>query len=90
MKPTFKRLLSGVLSMTMLVSAVPPVSVFAENTSGCYPYTLFASSTDEGAITVNAGNFCVNGNVAVNGTISSSGNMNINGVREEEAGLEML
>lgn len=90
MKPTFKRLLSGVLSMTMLMSAVPSVSVFAEDTSECYPYTLFASSTDEGAITVNAGNFCVNGNVAVNGTISSSGNMNINGVREEEAGLEML
>ena len=90
MKPTFKRLLSGVLSMTMLMSVVPSVSVFAEDTSEYYPYTLFASSTDEGAITVNAGNFCVNGNVAVNGTISSSGNMNINGVREEEAGLEML
>lgn len=74
----------------MLMSAVPSVSVFAEDTSECYPYTLFASSNDDGAITVNAGNFCVNGNVAVNGTITSSGNMNINGTKTEEAGLEMM
>lgn len=55
-----------------------------------YPYTLFAASSEEGAITVNAGNFCVNGNVAANGTIVSSGNMNINGTKPENADLDMI
>ena len=51
----------------------------------CYPYTMFAGSSDEGAITINADNFCVNGDIATNGTIVSSGNMNINGERKENA-----
>ena len=55
-----------------------------------YPYTLFAGSSEEGAITVNAGNFCVNGNVATNGTTRSSGNMNINGTKTENAGEETI
>ena len=37
---------------------------------------MYAASSDEGAITVNAGNLCINGNVATNGTIVSSGNIN--------------
>ena len=51
----------------------------------CYPYTLFAGSSDEGAITINADSFCVNGDIATNGTIVSSGNININGARKESA-----
>ncbi len=51
---------------------------------------MFAASSDDGAITVNAGNFCVNGNAATNGTIVSSGNMNINGTRTEHANESML
>ena len=47
--------------------------------------SMFAASSDAGAITVNAGNFCVNGNVATNGSIVSSGNMNINGTKTENA-----
>lgn len=88
----FKRLLSGVLSAVMAFSAVPIVSVHAEESTGNepYPYTMFAASGDEGAITVNAKNFCVNGNVATNGTIVSSGNMNINGTRTEHANESML
>ena len=81
MKPIFKRLLSGVLSTIMAISAVPIVSANSEESAESYPYTLFAASKDDGAITVNAGNFCVNGNVATNGTIVSSSNMNINGIR---------
>lgn len=61
----FKRLFSGVLSAVMAVSAVPIVSVHAEENSEPYPYTMFASSSDDGAITVNADNFCVNGNVVI-------------------------
>ena len=86
----FKRLLSGVLSAVMTVSAIPIVSAHADESTEPYPYTMFAASSDDGAITVNAGNFCVNGNVATNGTIVSSGNMNINGTRTEHANESML
>lgn len=85
MNQIFKRVLSGVTSMAMILSAIPIVSAHAEESTQPYPYTLFAASSDDGAITVNAGNFCVNGNVATNGTIVSSGNMNINGTRTEHA-----
>ncbi|SFD18711.1 hypothetical protein [Ruminococcus albus] len=64
MKPIFKRMLSGVLSLTMTASAIPMVSTHAEENTEPYPYTMFAASSDDGAITINAGNFCVNGNVA--------------------------
>lgn len=86
----FKRLISGVLSAVMAVSAVPIVSVNAEESSEPYPYTMFAASSEEGAITVNSGNFCVNGNVATNGTIVSGGNININGTLTEHADENMI
>lgn len=69
---------------------LPTLPAMAEETTEKYPYTLFAGSSEEGAITVNAGNFCVNGNVATNGTIVSSGNMNINGTKTENANVEMI
>lgn len=90
MKSKFKRLLSGILSVAVTIIAVPIVSANAEESTEPYPYTIFAASNDEGAITVNAGNFCVNGNVATNGTIVSSGNMNINGIRTESAEESMI
>lgn len=86
----FKRLLSGVLSAVMTVSAVPIVSAHADESTEPYPYTMFAASSDDGAITVNAGNFCVSGNVATNGTIVSSGNMNVNGTRTERSDESMI
>lgn len=86
----FKRLLSGVLSVIMTIGTVPITSIHAEESTEPYPYTMFAASSDEGAITVNAGNFCINGDVATNGTIVSSGNMNINGTRTEHANESML
>ena len=88
----FKRLLSGFLSGVMALSAIPIASVNAEKTVSTepYPYTMFAASYDEGAVTINAENFCVNGNVATNGTIVSSGNININGMKTENVNEEML
>lgn len=74
----------------MTVSAVPITSVRAEESVKPYPYTMFAASSDEGAITVNASNFCVNGNIATNGTIISSGNMNVNGKRTENIEESMI
>ena len=90
MKPIFKRLLSGVLSATMTISAIPVVFSRAEESTEPYPYTMFAASNDNGAITINAENFCVNGSVATNGTIVSSGNMNINGTIDESADESMI
>ena len=88
----FNRFLSGVLSMVMVMSAIPTVSVHAEEKTSVepYPYTMFAASNEEGAITVNANNFSVNGNIATNGTIVSSGNMNVNGTRMENAEESMI
>lgn len=84
-----KRLLSGIVAAAIAVSMIPTLPAMAEEAER-YPYTLFAASSEEGAITVNAGNFCVNGNVAANGTIVSSGNMNINGTKIENADLDMI
>jgi len=85
-----KRLISSFIATTMLATMLPAIPASAEDTVDKYPYTLFAASNEEGAITVNAGNFCVNGNVATNGTIGSSGNMNINGTKTENADEEMM
>ena len=84
-----KRLLSGIVVAAIATSMLPTLPAVAE-TGEKYPYTLFAGSSAEGAITVNAGNFCINGNVATNGTIVSSGNMNVNGTKTENAGFDMI
>lgn len=85
-----KRLISGVIAAAMAAAMLPVIPVMAEDTVEKYPYTMFAGSNEDGAITVNAGNFCVNGNVATNGAISASGNMNINGAKMEKANEEMI
>ncbi len=43
MKPIIKRMLSGVLSVAMTISAIPFVSVHADENTNPYPYTLFAA-----------------------------------------------
>ena len=86
----FKRLVSGFIATTIITSTLSILPATAEDISEKYPYTMFAASVAEGAITVNAGNFCVNGNIATNGTIVSSGNMNINGTILEELDEKML
>ena len=88
-KQTVKRIIYGFVAAATAITVFPAHFAMAEEV-GRYPYTLFAASSEEGAITVNAGNFCVNGNVATNGTIASSGNMNINGTKTENAGLDMI
>ena len=85
-----KKLISSFIAMTMLVTMLPAIPASAEDIVDKYPYTLFAASNKGGAITVNAGNFCVNGGVATNGTIGTSGSMNINGTKTENANEEMM
>lgn len=90
MKPIFTRLLSGALSATLLISYVPNISASAEESNTPYPYTLFAVSDSESAISSTASNFCVNGNVATNGLIATGDNFNINGTKTENAEEEMI
>lgn len=85
-----KRLLSLFIATAMFAEMLPAASIAAEDTAEKYPYTMFAASAKEGAITVDAGNFCVNGAVAANGTIVSNGNMNINGTKKENANESMI
>ena len=55
------------------------------------PYTMFATSEEEGAITINAPNVCINGNIATNGTASSTAdNFNINETKTENADEPMI
>lgn len=61
-KSNFKRAISGILSLAMTATILPCFPVSAEDSTEKYPYTMFAASDAEGAITVNAENFCVNGN----------------------------
>lgn len=77
----------------LVLCAIPilqPMTLKAETTEEVYPYTLFAASQEDGAITANVSNFCVNGNVATNGTISASGNFNVNGTKLEHAEQDMI
>lgn len=90
MKSKFKRILSGILSVAVTISAVPIVSANAEESTEPYPYTLFAASSAEGAINIEASNICINGNIATNGTIESSGNFNVNGTKKENANEPMI
>ncbi len=82
----FKQFISLGLCTAVALNSFPLSSVLAEENISRYPYTLFAGSDTEGAITINANNACINGNIATNGTIvSSSANFNVNGAITENA-----
>ena len=78
------------LSAATALGAIPVASAKTEDSTSSYPYTMFASSYDDGAITVSAGNFCVNSNIATNGTIVSRRNINVNGTLVDDAGESMI
>lgn len=85
-----KRILSIIVSVVTIVGFVPQMPAKAEEID-YYPYTLFAGSDVDGAITINADNVCLNGNIATNGTIvSSAPNFNINGIKEEKVNEEVI
>lgn len=91
MKKRFRRLFTGMLSAVMTLSAMPLATIHGENEVQRYPYTFFAGSSAEGAITINANNVCINGNIATNGTITStSANFNVNGTITENATEPMV
>ena len=57
LKRNFKRILSGVMSAAMAATLLPSLPAVAEEAAEKYPYTMFAASDTEGAITINANNF---------------------------------
>lgn len=77
-KGNFKRFIAGTLSLTTLTMFQPIIPVYAEQTSEEFKYTMFVSSNEDGAITVNSNNFTINGQIATNGTVNCTGNTNIN------------
>lgn len=76
------------LSVTSSVAGFLPFSASAADDS-LFPYTMFAASSAEGALTVNANYFNLNGDIASNGTVVT-GNGNINGTKYENVGTDML
>ncbi len=89
MRKHINRIISITLAAAMSVSMISSITASAEEITA-FPYTLFAASETEGAITTTAGNFCVNGNVCTNGTIVAGGNINVNGTKIENAGQNMI
>lgn len=85
-----KKVLASIAVIAMTVSMLPVKTVSAEETRTEYPYTLFAVSNEEGAITVNAENLCVNGSVATNGTVVADGEVTVNGEVLEQEALSMI
>ena len=85
--PKPKKLLSLFLAAVTLITAIPVLPAAAQDTAAAaqpYPYTIFAGSAGENAITINAGG-SINGNIAANGHITAVGNININGIKKENA-----
>lgn len=77
-KENFKRFVTGTLCLTTFAMFQPTLPAYAEQESEEFKYTMFASSNEEGAITVNSNNFTINGQIATNGTVNCTGNTNIN------------
>lgn len=84
-----KRLISGVSAIALSVGLLASIPASADDSTLGYKYTLFAYSSEDGAITSSAANFYVNGNIATNGTISAGQNFNVNGEKKEHANEAM-
>ena len=86
-----KRGLSALLSVVMTLSILPALPASALENDEPFPYTLFAGSDEDGAITINADNVCLNGSVVTNGSIETAAtNFNVNGQRIEHAQQPMV
>lgn len=90
-KTRFKRILSGTVACAITASMLSVLPASAEEAVDRYPYTMFASSDKDGAISVStvysAG---INGDIATNGTIATNGSFNFNGSKKEHAKEEMI
>lgn len=93
LKQNFRRVVSSVLCLSTLAMYIPTIPVYADpNTEDSkeFQYTMFASSNEDSAITVNASNFTINGQIATNGTVNCSGNTNIDYAGSDNICVDML
>ncbi len=90
LRSKLKRILSAALSIAIFATILPGKTVLAEEKAELYPYTMFAASSSDGAITFNTNNVNLNGSIATNGTIESSGTLNVNGTKTEHANEKMI
>jgi hypothetical protein len=91
-KQNLKRTSAAVTALVTALTATCACTVFtasaAEDTA--FPYTMFAGSDADGALTVNAKHFCLNGNIASNGTVVTGKKIKLNDHRKtENAGVDM-
>ena len=87
-----KKAISTLLATTIYASTLKILPITADNADNIiekYPYTMFAYSSEENSISIDASNVCINGNIATNGTVISTGNMNINGTKSEKLNEKM-
>ena len=85
-----KKFMAGVIALAMTVTMFPAAPVTAAEEQEKYPYTLFAASEADGAITI-TGNACVNGSIATNGTAVVTGSaINVNGTITEQLKDNMI
>lgn len=81
MKKAVKKILAGILSITMALTMIPSLRGFAEksNIVQQYPYVMFAADSGD-SIVVNSKNFTVNGEIHTNGIFNLTTNVdNTNG-----------
>lgn len=90
-KTLFKKVVSSVLSFSVMLSAVSALPVAAaEYNENKYEYTLFAEG-DSSSIQLNASNFTINGSIGTNGVFSTTAMYpNVNGKIVEAADTAMI
>lgn len=91
-RQSIKKVSAAVAALvTAMTSTCAFSAMFCVKAAGntAFPYTMFAGSDSDGALTVNAKHLCMNGSVAANGTIVTGRKANINGTRTEHAAMDM-
>ena len=89
-----KRITASVTALMTALTALTSTGAYsllnvsaAENS--VFPYTMFAASQADGALTVNAKHFCLNGSIASNGTVATNNDPNLGSKITENAGVDM-
>lgn len=90
LKKILRKFFCVLLVSALTASILPDYPLFAEKTVTSYPYTLFAASDIEGAITVNAYHFSLNGSVATNGTIETNVFLDVSNEKYQNLNEDMI
>ena len=85
-----QRIMSASLSLTITGSFIPAVPFTAKAETTDFPYTMFALSDADGAITLNADNYGINGKIATNGTVSAGESFDKEILADEQVCAEMI